>query len=438
MLLEFCVANFRSFKEMQTLSLVAAPITSKRGYKYVDTENVISVSDKLKLLKSKAIYGANASGKSNLVKAIFAMVMIVKRSVADEDILKKLVEPFQLSIETENEPTFFQLVFSHKGTQYRYGFEVSNHSVVSEWLFGIPKRVEVPFFLREGMDVDVNERVFKEAKKFEKLSIKGDNEIFRPNSLFLTSVAALGGKISEDIAGFIKGIGILSGLFAPEIKDLIKEIVSDSQNEKDKKKILDFLSSADTGIEDFGLLEKNEDDLSNDLPEELRSLFKTGKFSFPASFYSKRSKYDKEDNKIGEVREDFDDWESEGTKKIFYLSPLLMNTLDEGKVLFIDEFDARLHPRLTRKIVALFNSSISNKNNAQLIFVTHDTGLLKAELLRRDQICFVDKNRFGASKLTTLVEFKGVRNDASFEKEYLEGQYGAVPFLGDFESIFQN
>ena len=195
------------------------------------------------------------------------------------------------------------------------------------------------------MDVDVNERVFKEAKKFEKLSIKGDNEIFRPNSLFLTSVAALGGKISEDIAGFIKGIGILSGLFAPEIKDLIKEIVSDSQNEKDKKRILDFLSSADTGIEDFGLLEKNEDDLSNDLPEELRSLFKTGKFSFPASFYSKRSKYDNEDNEIGEVREDFDDWESEGTKKIFYLSPLLMNTLDQGKVLFIDEFDARLHPR---------------------------------------------------------------------------------------------
>ncbi|AEI49268.1 AAA family ATPase [Runella slithyformis] len=438
MLVEFSVANFRSFKDMQTLSMVAAPITSKKEFKLVDSENTIIVSDKLKLLRSKAIYGANASGKSNLVKAIFAMVMIVRRSVKDEQVLSKVIEPFALSTETEELPTFFQLVFIYNNTQYRYGFEIQKGSIVSEWLLGVPKRVEIPYFVREGMEVTVNERVFREAKKFENLSQKGDNEIFRLNSLFLTSVAALGGKFANEVSNYIKSISVLSGLFAPEIKDLIKEIISDSQNETDKKRILDFLKDADVGIEDFGLLEKNEEELSRDLPDELLDLFKAGKFSFPASFYSKRSKYDVNHKKSNDVRGDFDDWESEGTKKLFYLSPLLIDTFDKGEILFIDEFDARLHPRLTRKIVSLFNSTNVNKNNAQLIFVTHDTGLLKAELFRRDQICFVEKDRFGASSLRTLIEFKGVRNDSSFEKDYLEGKYGAVPFLGDFGTAFQN
>jgi AAA15 family ATPase/GTPase len=438
MLVEFSVANFRSFKDMQTLSMVAAPVTSKKEYKSIDSENTIVVSDKLKLLRSKAIYGANASGKSNLVRAIFAMVMIVRRSVKDEKVIDNFIEPFALSTETEQVPTFFQLIFIHSDIQYRYGFEIQHNSIASEWLFGVPKRTEVPYFVREGMGVTVNERVFREAKKFENLSQKGDNEIFRLNSLFLTSVAALGGKFANIISKYIKEIGILSGLFAPEIKDLIKEIISDSQNETEKKRILDFLQDADIGIEDFGLLEKNEEELSRELPDELRDLFKAGKFAFPASFYSKRSKYNANHEKINDVKGDFDEWESEGTKKLFYLSPLLIDAFDKGEILFIDEFDARLHPRLTRKIVSLFNSSNINKNNAQLIFVTHDTGLLKAELFRRDQICFVEKDRFGASSLRTLIEFKGVRNDASFEKEYLEGKYGAVPFLGDFGTTFQN
>ncbi len=438
MLIEFSVANFRSFKDLQTLTMVAAPISSKKEYKSVDEENVAVVSEKVQLLKSKAIYGANASGKSNIIKAMSVMFLILRHSVKNEDILERIVKSFGLSTETDNLPTFFQIAFIHQNIQYRYGFEIQHNSIVSEWLLGVPKRVEVPYFVREGMTVTVNERVFKEAKKFENLARRGDSEIFRPNSLFLSSVAALGGILADSITKYMKEIHILSGLFDPRIKDLIKEIISDSKNEKNKKRILDFLKQADTSIEDFGVLEQNDDELSNELPEELRDLLKIGKINFPTSFYSRRSKYNSEQQKISETTGDFDDWESEGTKKLFYLSPLLIEALDNGSVLVIDEFDARLHPRLTRKIVALFNSSRTNPNNAQLIFVTHDTGLLKAELLRRDQICFVEKNRFGASSLKTLAEFKGVRNDASFEKDYLEGKYGAVPFLGDFGAIFQN
>ena len=438
MLIEFSVANFRSFKDLQTLSMSAASITSKKEYRIVDEENVAIVSEKNKLLKSKAIYGANASGKSNIVKAILAFIAIVSRSVKDENILIKAVEPFGLSIETDPLPTYFQLIFIHNDVQYRYGFEIRQGLIISEWLFGVPKRVEVRYFTREDMKVEVNERVFREAKKFENLTQRGDSEIFRSNSLFLTSVAALGGSFANGIAKFVSQIGILSGLFDSNIRNLIKEIVSDSKDETEKKRILDFLKDADVGIEDFGVLEQTDEELSDKLPDELRDLFKSGKFIFPASFYSKRNKYDEKQVKIADVTSNFDNWESEGTKKLFYLSPLLMGTLDEGRILVIDEFDARLHPRLTRKIVSLFNSTITNPYNAQLIFVTHDTGLLKADLLRRDQICFVEKDRFGVSSLKTLVEFKGVRNDASFEKDYLEGKYGAVPFLGDFRTVFEN
>jgi AAA15 family ATPase/GTPase len=127
--------------------------------------------------------------------------------------------------------------------------------------------------------------------------------------------------------------------------------------------------------------------------------------------------------------------ESEGTQKMFGISPAILNSLEQGKVLIIDEFDARLHPLLSRKIVELYNST-SNKN-AQLIFATHDTNLLTAHMLRRDQVCFVEKDKQGASHFYSLADFKGVRNDASFEKDYIAGKYGAIPFLGDFKSILE-
>ena len=137
--------------------------------------------------------------------------------------------------------------------------------------------------------------------------------------------------------------------------------------------------------------------------------------------------------KVGNVPFILSGQESEGTIKMFELSPFIFNALNEGRTLIIDEFDSRFHPLLTKKIVELFNSE-SNKNS-QLIFTTHDTNLLSSEILRRDQIDFVEKDKYGASHLYTLVEIKGVRNNASFEKDYIQGKYGAIPFLGNFSSL---
>jgi AAA15 family ATPase/GTPase len=126
--------------------------------------------------------------------------------------------------------------------------------------------------------------------------------------------------------------------------------------------------------------------------------------------------------------------ESEGTLKLFELSPFVYEAIKEGRPLIIDEFDARFHPLLTKKIIELFNSK--KNNDSQLIFMTHDTNLLSADFLRRDQIEFVEKDKYGASHLYSLVQFKGIRNNASFEKDYIQGKYGAIPFLGDFNKLF--
>ena len=436
MLIEFAFGNFRSFKDLTTLSMVAARISSK--YDELDTENVQFIDTKLSLLKSKAIYGQNASGKSNIVKALVTFLRIVRHSVISEEVISKLVEPFKLNKEGIKEPTFFQIIFrtATDATIYRYGFEIQDSKVLSEWLFAKTGREEVPYFTREGMVVEVKNR-FKEAKKFEKLSLNNDSEIFRNNSLFLTSVAAMGGIFAKIVINAIGNITVTSGLNDTRIKEVLKEML---ENKATKDAILNLVRAADFDIENIGPRPSKSEEVTSDedIPDELTAIFETGKLKKMPSFMTQRTIFDTNGAKIDSITPDFEEWESEGTKKFLFLSPFLLNTLNTGNTLVIDEFDARLHPNLTKKIVQIFNSIRTNPKGAQLIFVTHDSNLLNANVLRRDQICFVDKDKLGVSSLRTLVEFKGVRNDASFEKAYLNGEYGAVPFLNRFEQIFEN
>lgn len=417
--------------------MVAAKISSK--YKEIDEENVYPTDNHLRLLKSKAIYGKNASGKSNIAKALVTFLKVIRYSVKFEDIIAKLIEPFKLNSDIAGEPSFFQLIFqaTNSTTIYRYGFEIYNGKVNAEWLFGKPGRVEVPYFTREGMNVQVRDRWFKEAKKFEDLAASGDSEIFRDNSLFLPAVAAVGGTFAKNIISDIGDITVVSGLTDPRIKSKLEKALQDNEI---KQSILKLMRAADFDIEDVVPSEKGDEDSvpPEDMPDELKELFKQGIIKKSPSFQTKRHVFDKNGEKSGSINPDLEDWESEGTKKIFFLSAFLLQALKEGKTLLIDEFDARLHPLLTKKIVQIFNSNETNRKGAQLIFVTHDTNLLKADLLRRDQICLVDKNKFGVSTLRTLVEYKGIRNDASYEKDYLSGKYGATPSLNRMNQVFED
>ncbi len=423
MIEEFSFGNFWSFKEMQTLNMAAAKIKSKNSR--LDSVNLIAVGEDLSLLKSKAIYGANASGKSNVIKALVAFIRITNESVKNEKVLE-MIESFQLSTETANEPTFFQMTFRLDNIRYRYGFEADAESIKSEWLFSTPNLREQALFVREGDQViEINQKHFAEGQKSIDLS-GGEGQIFRRNSLFLSSLASFGfGKISKLIVKNISSILVISGLGHHGGYGLAGDFLNDSVK---KKFILDFLKKADLGIEDLNTVEVNGDILPSDMPDDMKQGFRKRKF-----IISSRNRFNERHEPVGNSEFAFDVQESEGTQKIFELSPFIYAALKESTPLVIDEFDARFHPLLSKKIVELFNSE-SNKGS-QLIFITHDTNLLSAELLRRDQIDFVEKDRFGASHLYTLVEIKGVRNDASFEKDYIQGKYGAIPFLGDFTSL---
>ncbi|MEK7263971.1 MAG: ATP-binding protein [Bacteroidota bacterium] len=393
----------------------AANIVSKN--KEIDETNLIKISDKLSLLKSKAIYGANASGKSNLIRGLVSFIAIVSDSVRDDKILEERIDPFQLSTETVNNPSYFQLSFLLKGVYYRYGFEATVEEIKSEWLIGSPGKKEVPFFTREVSEIKINERQFKEGSKLLDLFKSGNNDVARNNSLFLTTIKSFYNVgIAKEIAEFIKNIIVISGL---NDNTLYKNAERYLENNARKEKITDFLKIADTGIislDKFVLEEHDEREIIK------QSYVFTGHQTYNAASEATTTT-------ILSLLND----ESEGTRKIFELSPLIIESLEEKRTLVIDEFDARLHPLLTKKLVQLFNSE-SNKGT-QFVFATHDTNLLDAQLLRRDQICFAEKDKYGASHFYTLVDFKGIRNDASFEKDYIAGRYGAIPFIGDFSTL---
>lgn len=428
---EFSFGNFRSFKDIQTLNLASAKIKSR--YKSIDESNVI-VNKKFKnssFLKSKAIYGANASGKSNIIKAFETFISVIKNSVKDEDILN-LVEPFRLSTETENEPSFFQLIFWIDDIRYRYGFELDKKSIYAEWLYAKPNERELPYFIRDNQEIiEIDKTNFSEGNKLVTLfeDSTSENEIFRNNSLFLSTISSLGfGKLSKEIVGNIASIFVINGLGQTGLYSNAGSSLGDS---KKKKYIIDFLKHGDTGIEDIDIYEVPSGDVIPDSDYDVKSGSEEDKKR--KRIISTKKKY----NENLEFQEDetfsFRRMESEGTLKLFELSPIVFEALRENRPLIIDEFDARFHPLLTKKIIELFNSK--QNSNAQLIFITHDTNLLSADILRRDQIEFIEKDKYGASHLYSLVQFKGIRNTASFEKDYINGKYGAIPFLGDFSKL---
>ena len=420
MLVEFSVGNFRSFKEIETLSMVASKITSKD--KSVDEKNVFVVNDKLSLLKSMAIYGANASGKSNLAKALYFMFTLITSSVRDENFIQVL-EKFYLNPENIKEPSFFQIIFIYNEVQYRYGFEINEGRIISEWLFDKPGIKERRLFTRENDEIDVNTRNLENSS--------GLKDKTKDSALFLTVGAAFNVDLLSEILSFINGHyfinhGLITNIFRSA------GFLAQLDNKAFKTSLLELLKIADLGIEDLRRKEEIEELEPIKIGINLNGLQPIG-----GNLYSKKTIYNSNGDIVSFNNFDFESTESEGTKKLVSISYSIIHNLTYGGITWIDEFDARFHPKITRKIVELYNSKTTNPHNAQLIFITHDSALLDAELLRRDQICLVDKDKYGASTLHNLVEYKGIRNDASYEKDYMKGKYGAVPYLGDFQGVFE-
>ena len=440
MLIEFCVGNYRSFRDPVTLSMVAANLRSQD--KQLDENNIFDAGRNLRLLTSAAIYGANASGKSNLVRAMRVMRDLVLRSAGGTQPTGGLeVERFRLSATTAGLPSYFQIIFMLDGTRYRYGFEVTSEQVVSEWLFYVPTTREARLFERRQDQFTFGDG-FREGRELADKT--------RPNALLLSVAAQFNSAVAQKVVGWFRTkMQLASGLDDTSMR-LFTMLALQRPELRDQ--ITEFVQRLDLGISGLRVERAPlESGPLSKLPPGASSELRVVREVLQKAFYE-FSRVQKEDDQevlaIKTIHSAFDaegapaavevfnldEHESEGTKKLFSIAGPLIEAFRNGQLLVVDELDARLHPLITQAIIELFNSPQSNPHHAQLVFTTQDANLLDRRFLRRDQVWFTEKDRQGATQLYSLAEFR-VRNDASFGRDYIRGKYGAVPYLGDLARI---
>jgi AAA15 family ATPase/GTPase len=401
MLIQFSVKNYRSIKDEVTLQLI------KDAGKELSDTNTVKVDAKgaknMGLVKTCVIYGANAAGKSNLFKALAKMAWLVEYSATQlqsDDPLP--VEPFLFSTASTEQPTEFDIDFISDGIRYQYGFSASQKRITQEWLFAYPNGRAQTWFNRE---YDVNSQKTIWSKDGYLTGTKSVyKEATRDNALFLSTAIQLNNKQLEPVYSWFSKIlnviefdGIDSGMTARKVL-----------GNENKQDVLEFLKAGDLDIDDIQVEEEQ--------PNNSKTLsVKTGHLS---------------DN--GAIQYLKLDDESHGTQKIFSLAAPLIEALEQGLVVCIDELHNSLHPSMVRFLVSLFNDPLKNRYNAQLIFTTHETAILSQDIFRRDQVWFCEKNRAQSSSLYSLSDFKVRKGIENIERNYLSGKYGALPFIKSF------
>ena len=341
---------------------------------------------------------------------------------------KRQVEGFRLSDTSVDDPSSFEIVFRLEDKVYRYGFAANRERVTEESLYFVPAGREVNLFRRKEDIIRVNSSPnrFVEGKGLERRT--------RPNALFLSVVAQFNGETARKIIRWFLDFNVITGL--GDDTPLLDYTVNWIKDRERKQGILQLLHGLDISILDLRIEETRitADNMPREIPPGLRSMLLNGN---RVDVKTQHRRYDKEGHPAGFEEFTLGDQESQGTQKIVALAGPLLDTLQNGKILVVDEFEARLHPKITQTIVKLFNSDSTNPRNAQLVFLTHDTNLLDRHLLRRDQIWFVEKDALEGTSLYSLAEFGvgKVRNDSSFKEGYIQGRFGALPFIGDLERL---
>lgn len=419
MLVQFSVSNYKTFREKAVFSLVASNYDKKEH----EDSNIFIEKD-TRLLRSAVIYGANASGKTKFLEALAFMRHFIYESSKDSQKGQKIdVEPFLFNEETENSPSEFEIIFNYKNIQYRYGFEVTKQKVISEWFYQRRKIKEVEIFYREEKNIEFHKTLFSQGK------FLWEKGMVRDNALLISVATQFNDEEASNITIYLNNyIKTISGISEEDIREftLNKMMFDEKQSQ-----IVKMLKAVDIGIEDLKIEAFDKHNLPDDMPNDFKEFVKENNVGV-LGLKTYHRKYDEQQQFIKNEVLPFGD-ESAGTQKYLALTGPILDVLENGHTLVVDEMDSKLHPNLVEGIVKLFNSKDINKNNAQLIFNTHNTNLLTADLFRRDQIWFTEKNQYGEASLYSLADFKGVRKTDAFENNYLKGKYGAVPFI-DFES----
>ena len=409
MLIRFSFKNFKSFKNENCLDMEA---TSLKEHEY----NVAKI-DNGEYLKVSAIYGANASGKTNVLQAFDYMK---KRILVSDDSKKNspIDEENVYSFMINNDPIALEVEILAKNNKiYKYGFEVLKDTIISEWLF--EKRVNkfYSIFERENNNVSMKPNKISDLVNIDErtLFLNIYSKIDRNNKDF-----------SNVYDWFVNSTYLDLG--NPNFERFINNRVSLKilSDENYKKELLKFIKTFDPGIEGI-----------KTTPDSIEAV-KSNNGIIDIEVIHK--------GENGELKALPFYLESNGTRKMFHLFDFFMDALKNGMVLFVDELDAKLHPLLTRYIINLFHNSDTNKGNGQLIYSTHDTVNLNKETFRRDEIWFAEKDKDGISEIYALSDYileddknagKKVRNDATYNKDYLTGRYGAIPVLEEFEMNYK-
>lgn len=408
MLIRFNFKNFKSFKDENCLDMEA---TSLKEHEY----NVTKINN-IELLKVSAIYGANASGKTNVLQAFSYMknkILVSDDSKVNSSIDEKNIYSFMVN---DNPISFEVEILAKNNKIYKYGFEILKDKIISEWLY--EKRVNKFYKIFERNNNNV--LLVNVKSKISDLANIDDK------SLFLKSFRAID-KSNEDFNNVYEWFmnSNYLDLGDPKFENALNKRISLRivEDKKYREELLAFIKTFDETIDSINVSPNSLEEIKNTngfIRVELVHNYEKGKRALPLSL------------------------ESNGTMKMFHLFDFFMEALKNGMVLFVDELDAKLHPLLTRYIINLFHNSEKNTGNGQLIYSTHDTVNLNKDTFRRDEIWFTEKNKNGVSELYSLSDYiiedengntKKVRNDATYNKDYLTGRYGAIPVLQEFNII---
>lgn len=427
MLIEFKFSNYRSFRDEGCLSLEATGLRTKKrsliSYKPTD------------LLPAVAILGKNGGGKSNVIRAFWLGTQFIRNAQRTQHENAPVpVQPFLLNDDSVEEPASFEYIYVRDGVKYIYGFSATRKRILREYLYYTPKGQKALVFSRERQNFTFRENNMKKLRELIR-------EAVDHNQLYFSVACTMNEPVCKAAMGWFRE----DLFFSRDYTDMPEQLVEYSEDPHMLKAITRYAIEADIGVEDIKFEVKNdeeeldEDDFPDGMPEELKNALSQFMKALSEAPNVSEAKL-----KMGQVRAtSFHRGlnrqgkhtlyplplaeESDGTKKLMALAPAVEQTLERGGVFLVDELESRMHPILAAFLVSKFQSPEANPHHAQLIFTTHNLDLLDEELLRKDQIYFVDKDReSGASSLYSISEFSTSTTE-NLRKGYLLGKYGAIP-----------
>jgi len=413
MLLEFRVRNYYSIRDEIVLSFVASKDTNLADTHIVST----GIKGLANVVRSAVVYGPNASGKSTLLKALAFMRAVVADSATIMQPGQTFrMQPFRLDTDYEEQPAEFEISFILSGIRHQYGFSLSAERVVDEWLL-VYRRAKPQQWFRRRFD----EKTENSAYEFS-THLTGPRKLWqettRPNALFLSTAAQLNSELLGPVFRWLTEQPIYFGAGLTPSPDFTTELL---QTEVGKRAVQAFLAGADISISHVvsvprkGLQEKFV--FSPEGPKVTRE---EREMLMPQFIH---------ETERGSANFELHE-ESQGTQRLYNLAAPVLDVLRHGRLLIVDELDSSLHPLLVRQLVRMFHLSELNPLGAQLLFTTHDTSLLDRTLFRRDQIWFTEKDCEQATRLYPLTDFSP-RETEAWERGYLIGRYGAIPFFND-------